>query len=67
MATEYVTSPMSACGQLIFGIGIGLIVMVIRTWGAYPEGMSFAILMMNDVVPLLNKIRPRHFGEKKKA
>ena len=67
MATDYVTSPMSACGKLIFGIGIGLIVMVIRTWGNYPEGMSFAILMMNAVVPLLNKIRPRHFGEKKKA
>lgn len=67
MATDYVTSPMSAWGKIIFGIGIGLIVMVIRTWGSYPEGMSFAILMMNAVVPLLNRIRPRHFGEKKKA
>lgn len=67
MATDYVTSPMSAWGKIIFGVGIGLIMMVIRTWGSYPEGMSFAILMMNATVPLLNRIRPRHFGEKKKA
>ena len=67
MATDYVTSPMSNCGKLLFGVGIGLIVMVIRTWGAYPEGMSFAILIMNACVPLLNLIRPKRFGEKKKA
>lgn len=66
MATDYVTSPMSSWGKIIFGIGIGIIVMVIRTWGAYPEGMSFAILIMNACVPLLNKIRPQRFGEKKK-
>jgi len=66
MATDYVTSPMSAWGKIIFGIGIGFIMMVIRTWGAYPEGMSFAILIMNACVPLLNKIRPQRFGEKKK-
>ena len=66
MATDYVTSPMSNWGKIIFGIGIGLIVMVIRTWGAYPEGMSFAILIMNACVPLLNLIRPKRFGEKKK-
>ena len=47
MATDYVTSPMSAWGKIIFGIGIGFIMMVIRTWGNYPEGMSFAILIMN--------------------
>lgn len=63
MATDYVTSPMTAWGKVIFGIGIGLIVMIIRTWGAYPEGMSFAILIMNACVPLLNKIRPKRFGE----
>ncbi|MCQ2341950.1 MAG: RnfABCDGE type electron transport complex subunit D [Paludibacteraceae bacterium] len=63
MATDYVTSPMTGWGKIIFGIGIGLIVMVIRTWGAYPEGMSFAILIMNATVPLLNKIRPKRFGE----
>lgn len=66
MATDYVTSPMTAWGKVIFGIGIGLIVMVIRTWGAYPEGMSFAILIMNACVPLLNLIRPKRFGENKK-
>ncbi len=66
MATDYVTSPMSAWGKIIFGIGIGFIMMVIRTWGAYPEGMSFAILIMNACVPLLNKIRPQRFGEPKK-
>lgn len=66
MATDYVTSPMTAWGKIIFGIGIGFIMMVIRTWGAYPEGMSFAILIMNACVPLLNKIRPMRFGEKKK-
>lgn len=65
MATDYVTSPMTGWGKIIFGIGIGLIVMVIRTWGAYPEGMSFAILIMNACVPLLNHIRPKRFGEKK--
>ena len=66
MATDYVTSPMTAWGKIIFGIGIGFIMMVIRTWGAYPEGMSFAILIMNACVPLLNKIRPQRFGEPKK-
>ena len=66
MATDYVTSPMTAWGKIIFGIGIGVLVMVIRTWGAYPEGMSFAILIMNACVPLLNKLRPQRFGEKKK-
>lgn len=65
MATDYVTSPMTGWGKIIFGIGIGVITMVIRTWGAYPEGVSFAILIMNATVPLLNKIRPVRFGEKK--
>ena len=54
MATDYVTSPMSTLGGVIYGIGIGVIVMMIRYFGAYPEGMSFAILIMNCVVPLLN-------------
>jgi len=55
MATDYVTSPMSNLGGVIYGIGIGVIVMMIRYFGAYPEGMSFAILIMNCFVPLLNK------------
>ena len=55
MATDYVTSPMSNMGGIVFGIGIGVITMLIRYFGAYPEGVSFAILIMNSVVPLLNK------------
>ena len=54
MATDYVTSPMSHRGQLIYGVCIGLITMVIRLWGSYPEGMSFAIFIMNGFVPLIN-------------
>jgi electron transport complex protein RnfD len=66
MATDYVTSPMTTKGMVIYGIGIGILTMVIRLWGAYPEGMSFAILLMNSVVPLINKyIKPRRFGSKK--
>ena len=55
MATDYVTSPMSNWGGVVFGVGIGLITMLIRYFGAYPEGVSFATLIMNSVVPLLNK------------
>ncbi len=55
MATDYVTSPMSNWGGVIYGVGIGLITMLIRYWGAYPEGVSFAILIMNSVVPLINR------------
>ena len=63
MATDYVTSPMTPKGMIIYGIGIGVITMVIRMWGAYPEGMSFAILLMNAVTPLINKyVKPRRFG-----
>ena len=56
MATEYVTSPMSNLGGIIFGVGIGVITMLIRYFGAYPEGVSFAILIMNCFVPLINKV-----------
>ena len=55
MATDYVTSPMSNWGGVVYGIGIGVITMLIRYFGAYPEGVSFAILIMNSVVPLINK------------
>lgn len=66
MATDYVTSPMTPWGMVIYGIGIGALTMTIRLWGAYPEGMSFAILIMNSVVPLINKyVKPRRFGSKK--
>ena len=63
MATDYVTSPMTAKGMIIYGIGIGSITMIIRLWGAYPEGMSFAILLMNSVTPLIDKyVKPKRFG-----
>ena len=61
MATDYVTSPMSTKGGIVFGVGIGFITLMIRYFGAYPEGMSFAILIMNSTVPLLN----RWFHQKK--
>ena len=68
MATDYVTSPMTHGGMLIYSIGIGVITVLIRIWGQYPEGMSFAILIMNSVVPLIDKyVRPRRFGAVRKA
>lgn len=64
MATDYVTSPMCAKGQLIYGVGIGVLTVVIRNWGSYPEGMSFAILIMNAFTPLINTyVKPKRFGE----
>lgn len=64
MATDYVTSPMTAKGQLIYGVCIGFLTVVIRNWGSYPEGMSFAILIMNGFTPLINTyIKPKRFGE----
>ncbi len=67
MATDYVTSPMSHKGMIIFGILIGVITVIIRKWGAYPEGVSFAILLANSVVPLIDRyIKPRKFGERSK-
>ena len=63
MATDYVTSPMSKAGQAIYAIGIGVITILIRVWGAYPEGISFAILIMNATVPLINMyVKPSRFG-----
>ena len=64
MATDYVTSPMTKSGMLIYGVGIGLITVCIRLWGAYPEGVSFAILLMNAFTPLINNYtKPKRFGE----
>ncbi len=64
MATDYVTSPMTAKGQVVYGISIGLLTVVIRSFGAYPEGMSFAILIMNAFTPLINTYcKPKRFGE----
>jgi electron transport complex protein RnfD len=67
MATDMVTSPMTPVGQMIFGVGIGLITCLIRIFGAYPEGVSFAILIMNAFVPLIDKyVKPKRFGEELK-
>lgn len=66
MATDMVSSPMANKGQFIFGLGCGLLTVIIRVWGAYPEGVSFAILIMNAFVPLINHgFKPKRFGEKK--
>ena len=64
MATDYVTSPMTHKGMLIYGVCIGVLTVVIRLFGAYPEGMSFAILIMNAFTPLINAyVKPKRFGE----
>jgi electron transport complex protein RnfD len=55
MATDYVTSPLTRCGQIIFGIGCGLLTAIIRLWGGYPEGVSYAILMMNAATPIIDR------------
>ncbi len=64
MATDMVSSPMSAKGQLIFGAGAGILTILIRVFGAYPEGVSFAILIMNAFVPIIDRgLKPKRFGE----
>lgn len=64
MATDYVTSPMTGKGMILYGIGIGIITVVIRVFGAYPEGVQFAILIMNAFTPLINKyMKPKRFGK----
>ncbi|MFN8208382.1 MAG: RnfABCDGE type electron transport complex subunit D [Bacteroidales bacterium] len=64
MATDYVTSPMTIKGMLIYSVGIGILTVLIRVWGAYPEGVSFAILIMNAFTPLINRyFKPKRFGE----
>jgi electron transport complex protein RnfD len=65
MATDYVTSPMNRNGMLVYGAGIGILTSVIRLYGAYPEGVSFAVLIMNALTPLINNyFKPKHFGGK---
>lgn len=67
MATDYVTSPMTIRGSIIYAAGIGVITSVIRLWGAYPEGVSFAILIMNGFTPLINLyVKPKRFGKEVK-
>ncbi len=64
MATDMVTSPMTPAGMIVFGIGCGLLTIIIRMFGAYPEGVSFSILIMNAIVPLINKaFKPQTFAK----
>ncbi|MFH1061747.1 MAG: RnfABCDGE type electron transport complex subunit D [Candidatus Omnitrophota bacterium] len=64
MATDYVTGPVTIKGQVIFGIGCGLITSIIRLWGGYPEGVSYSILLMNMVTPLIDRfVKPKRFGD----
>ena len=68
MATDYSSSPMSARGQIIFGVGCGILTSVIRFYGGYPEGVSYSILLMNLATPLIDKYTmPKKFGEVKKS
>jgi len=62
MATDYATRPMTQYGQALFGIGIGLITVLIRKYGGYPEGVTYAILIMNTLTPFLNKLRVKKYG-----
>ena len=67
MATDYTTSPMTGKGQIIYAFGCGLLTALIRTWGGYPEGVSYSILIMNVAVPLIDKYTaPRVLGEPKR-
>jgi len=68
IATDYVTSPVSKAGQLVFGFGVGLLTWVIRTYAGYPEGMAFAVLLMNALTPIIDhSVRPRAFGRTRKG
>jgi len=67
MATDYVSSPLTAKGKLIFGAGAGLITVLIRRWGAYPEGVTYGILIMNAVTPFLNRLLQKKYGYVKPA
>ncbi|MCK4880143.1 MAG: RnfABCDGE type electron transport complex subunit D [Bacteroidales bacterium] len=67
MATDYVTSPMTGRGMILYGVGIGIVTVLIRVFGAYPEGVQFAILIFNGFTPLINKfVKPKRFGKEVK-
>jgi electron transport complex protein RnfD len=68
IATDYVTSPNTAVGQLVFGAGVGFLTYVIRTWGGYPEGVAFAVLLMNALTPVIDRYtRPRIYGRDRRG
>lgn len=68
MATDYVSCPMTGLGQIIFGVGAGILTSVIRLWGGYPEGASYSILLMNLATPLIDKAtKPRIYGSEVKT
>ncbi len=68
IATDPVTSPVSARGQLLFGAGVGLLIYVIRTWAGYPEGVAFAVLLMNACTPLIDHwVKPRIYGRDRRG
>lgn len=68
IATDYVTSPSTSKGKLIFGFGCGFITYVIRTWGGYPEGVAFAVLLMNTLTPVIDRVtKPRILGRDKQG
>jgi len=62
MTTDYVTAPITAAGKIIFGLGAGLVIVLIRQWGNYPEGVCYSILIMNAVTPFLNKLVQKKYG-----
>uniref|UniRef100_A0A7C4GHA5 Ion-translocating oxidoreductase complex subunit D n=1 Tax=candidate division WOR-3 bacterium TaxID=2052148 RepID=A0A7C4GHA5_UNCW3 len=66
MATDYVTSPLTAGGRWVFGVGCGVLTIIIRLWGGYPEGVCYSILLMNVATPLIDRLaRPRLFGSRR--
>ena len=68
MATDYVTAPLTKKGKIVFSVGCGILTFVIRKWGGYPEGVSYAILMMNAAAPIIDRFaRPKKYGWQKKA
>jgi electron transport complex protein RnfD len=68
IATDYVTSPVSKSGQLVFGFGVGLLTWVIRSFAGYPEGVAFAVLLMNSLTPIIDQYtRPRRFGRTRRG
>lgn len=67
MATDYVTTPVTSYGRIVFGAGCGLLTFLIRKFGGYPEGVMFSILIMNSITPFLNKLTPRKYGYKKEG